>query len=85
MRLSRLPFKIGSLGSVSYTHLDVYKRQLQYGTKEKVIDEAKKLMDVLAPGGGYIFTVAKGITYPNDGTPENVRALYEFVESYGKY
>ena len=50
-----------------------------------VIDEAKKLMDVLAPGGGYIFTVAKGITYPNDGTPENVRALYEFVESYGKY
>ncbi len=42
-------------------------------------------MDVLAPGGGYIFTVAKGITYPNDGTPENVRALYEFVESYGKY
>lgn len=58
---------------------------LQYGTKEKVIDEAKKLMDVLAPGGGYIFTVAKGITYPNDGTPENVRALYEFVESYGKY
>ena len=58
---------------------------LQYGTKQAVIDAAKKQMDILAPGGGYIFTVSKGITYPNDGTPENVKALYEFVEEYGKY
>lgn len=58
---------------------------LQYGTKEQVIDAAKKEIDILAPGGGYIFTVSKGITYPNDGKPENVKALYEFVEQYGKY
>ncbi|MEF9918612.1 MAG: uroporphyrinogen decarboxylase family protein [Eubacterium sp.] len=58
---------------------------LQYGTKQAILDEAKKQMDILAPGGGYIFTVSKGITYPNDGTPENVKALYEFVETYGKY
>ena len=58
---------------------------LQYGTKQAVIDAAKKQMDILAPGGGYIFTVSKGITYPNDGTPENVKSLYEFVEEYGKY
>ena len=28
---------ITTFGAVSYTHLDVYKRQMQYGTSEHVI------------------------------------------------
>jgi len=54
---------------------------LHYGTKQQVIDEAKRLIDILAPGGGYIFTTGAG--YDN-AKPENVEAMYETVKTYGK-
>ncbi len=55
---------------------------LNYGTKQEVIDECKRLLDVCAPGGGFIFETAYGMDYAKD---ENVYAMFETVRTYGKY
>ena len=54
---------------------------LHYGTKHEVIDEAKRLIDILAPGGGYIFSTGAGY---DRAKPENVEAMFETVRTYGK-
>jgi len=54
---------------------------LHYGTKQQVIDEAKRLIDILAPGGGYIFSTGAGF---DQAKPENVEAMFETVRIYGK-
>jgi len=54
---------------------------LHYGTKQQVVDEAKRLIDILAPGGGYIFSTGAGYDHAK---PENVEALFDTVKTYGK-
>jgi hypothetical protein len=54
---------------------------LDHGTKQQVIDEAKRLIDGCAAGGGYIFGTSCGIDYAK---PENVEALVDTVRTYGK-
>ena len=54
---------------------------LHYGTKQQVIDEAKRLIDILAPGGGYIFATGAGFDHAK---PENVEAMFDTVKTYGK-
>jgi len=54
---------------------------LHYGKKEQVIDEAKRLIDICAPGGGFIFETSCGF---DDAKPENVEALIDTVKTYGK-
>ena len=54
---------------------------LHYGTKQQVIDEAKRLIDILAPGGGYIFSTGAGY---DRAKPENVEAMFDTVKTYGK-
>lgn len=55
---------------------------LQYGTREQVIDECKRLLDACAPDGGYIFRLSAGLT---KAKPENVEAMFGTVREYGKY
>jgi hypothetical protein len=52
------------------------------GSRQQVIDEVKRQLDVCAPGGGYIFSFDGTFT---GGKRENVEALYETVKTYGKY
>ena len=54
---------------------------LHYGTKQQVIDEAKRLIDILAPSGGYIFSTGAGY---DQAKPENVDAMFDTVKTYGK-
>ena len=54
---------------------------LDYGTKEQVIDECKRLIDVCAPGGGFIFETSCGMDLAKR---ENVEAMVETVRTYGK-
>jgi len=54
---------------------------LDYGTKEQVIDEAKRLIDACAPGGGFIFETSCGMDLAKR---ENVEALAETVRTCGK-
>ncbi len=51
-----------------------------HGTPEKIRDQVKEYMDVLAPGGGYIFGLSASI---EDAPVKNVEALFEAVELYG--
>ncbi len=55
---------------------------LQYGTKEQIEEETKRLLDICAPGGGYMMSNAISI---DAAKPENLAAWYEANEKYGKY
>ena len=57
-------------------------RLLETGTKEQVVDGVKRLLDICAPGGGYIFDVNDTM---DNCKPENVEAMFDTVKTYGKY
>ena len=55
---------------------------LQFGTKEQVKEEVKRLLDEAMPGGGYIFRTSAGI---DAAKVENVEVMFQTVREYGKY
>jgi len=57
---------------------------LKCGSKQECIDYAKKCFDTFAPGGGYIFMHNKALTCANDVNFDNMRAVYEFANEYGR-
>jgi uroporphyrinogen-III decarboxylase len=55
---------------------------LMFGTPEQVSDKAKEVMDIMCPGGGYMFGTAASV----DQAPRaNMEALFRTIEDYGKY
>ncbi len=58
-------------------------RILPHGTPEEVHQEVKRVIEILAPGGGYM--VASVHTIMNDVPPENVLAMVDAVEEFGYY
>lgn len=58
---------------------------LKTGTEQQCIDKAKELIDILAPGGQYIFALDKNLLKARDINPENLKAVLNFVKEYGKY
>lgn len=55
---------------------------LTQGTKQQVIDEVKHLLDICAPGGGYIFDISDTM---DDCKPENIEAMFDTIKTCGKY
>ncbi|MBQ9979925.1 MAG: hypothetical protein IJP23_02555 [Oscillospiraceae bacterium] len=55
---------------------------LAFGTKEQVVDETRRLLDICAPGGGFIMDCSLAIDNAN---PENMLAWREATEKYGTY
>jgi uroporphyrinogen-III decarboxylase len=53
-----------------------------FGTKEEVIAKTKENIDILAPGGGYIFDLSDTM---EDCKPELVEAMFDTVKTYGVY
>ncbi|WP_035355258.1 uroporphyrinogen decarboxylase family protein [Acetobacterium malicum] len=58
---------------------------LKSGSEEQCIDKAKELVDIFAPGGGYIFSFDKAILRLNDVNADNLKAVFNFVHEYGQY
>ncbi|GAQ24166.1 uroporphyrinogen decarboxylase family protein [Tepidanaerobacter syntrophicus] len=58
---------------------------LKTGTKQQCIDKAKELIDILAPGGNYIFGFDKQALSITDINPENYVAVMEYVLANSKY
>lgn len=56
---------------------------LPYGTTDDVIQEVRRVIQYLAPGGGYLLAAVHTIT---DEVPaENILAMIEAVNVYGRY
>lgn len=55
---------------------------LEFGNKEAVIDRTKQLLDECAPGGGYVFDFDGSLEYAKE---ENIDAMFETLDKYGKY
>ena len=54
-----------------------------YGTVQETIDDCRKTLEIMMPGGGYCFAPTHSL---QDNSPtENVVAMYETAKKYGKY
>jgi uroporphyrinogen-III decarboxylase len=70
-----------ALGGHSCIMGDVPAVMLSYGKPEEVVDYCKNLIDVCAPGGGFIMDTA---TMVDDAKVENIVAMFETTYKYGK-
>jgi uroporphyrinogen-III decarboxylase len=52
------------------------------GTPQEVKEGCRQLIEICAPGGGYILTASASM---NQGNPENLRAMMEAAKEYGVY
>ena len=55
---------------------------LDFGTPQQVEDECRRILDVCAPGGGFIFQPKSSLCLAKR---ENVEAMFRTVHEYGKY
>lgn len=55
---------------------------VRYGTPVQIEEQVKALLDIMAPGGGYLFATGYAL---EDCPEENLEALLMAVEKYGKY
>jgi len=58
---------------------------LKTKSKQECVDEAKRYIDILAPGGKYIFGFDKSALLLDDINLENLCAVAETVRDYGVY
>jgi uroporphyrinogen decarboxylase len=56
---------------------------LKSASPERVRDEVRKIIDIMAPGGGFVFAPVHNIQ--EDVPPENFWAMWEAVMEFGKY
>jgi uroporphyrinogen decarboxylase len=59
------------------------QRVLPFGTPAEVIDEVRRHIDDLAPGGGFVFAAVHNIQA--SVPPENIVAAFDTARSYGRY
>lgn len=70
------------LGDVACIAGNIDTHTLMYGSKEKIIDETRRLLDVCAPGGGYMMSNSLAI----DACPrKNMMIWAEATDQYGRY
>jgi len=56
---------------------------LNHGTPEQVADEVKRIIDIMAPGGGFVFAPVHNIQ--EDVPPANFWAMWDTLQEHGKY
>jgi len=69
--------KLCLYGGLDITHT------LPYGTEEEIINEVKREMEILKPGGGFIFCTSHAIQPDTDLS--KVEIAYKVALMYGKY
>ncbi|TYC83636.1 uroporphyrinogen decarboxylase family protein [Acetobacterium wieringae] len=58
---------------------------LYFKTPQECIDNVKKLVDEVAPGGGFVFTTDKSLLSPTDARPENYKAVTDYIAENTNY
>ncbi len=53
------------------------------GTPQQVSDEIKRILDIMAPGGGFVFAPVHNIQ--DDVSAANFWAMWDTLQEYGKY
>ena len=53
-----------------------------YSFENQIDEQVKETLDIMAPGGGYLFTTGYSL---EDCPEENMDAVLEALEKYGKY
>jgi uroporphyrinogen decarboxylase len=82
-RMSNLPALKRRYGSrLTFCGAVDTHRVLPSGTPEEVRREVARVLEVMAPGGGYL--VASVHTIMDDVPPENIVAMVEAVEAFGR-
>ncbi|MCK5319408.1 MAG: hypothetical protein KAJ55_15965, partial [Anaerolineales bacterium] len=56
---------------------------LPHGTPEQIREEVRRVIENLAPGGGFIAAAVH--TIMNDVPPENILAMVDAIEEFGRY
>ena len=56
--------------------------RMEFGKKEDIAEDVKRLLDVCAPGGGYLFDFNGSL---ENCKPENMELMFETLDKYGKY
>ena len=59
------------------------QQTLPFGTPAEVMEEVRRYVRALAPGGGYIVAPAHNVQ--SDVPPENLVAIRDAIEAYGYY
>ena len=57
------------------------RHMLNRGTPTQVKDQVRHLIDIFAPGGGYVFNTVHNIM--PDVPPDNIEAMFEALDEYG--
>jgi uroporphyrinogen-III decarboxylase len=70
------------LGSTCCISGNVPSSLMVTGSPAEVKEYCRKLIDVCAPGGGFILT---GGAHVDQGNPDNLRAMMEAAKEYGRY
>ncbi len=56
---------------------------LNNGSPEEVSNQVKRIIDILAPGGGFVFAPVHNVQ--DDVSPDNFWAMWDALQEYGKY
>jgi uroporphyrinogen decarboxylase len=59
------------------------QRVLPFGAVADVVEEVRRRIDDLAPGGGFVFAPVHNIQY--DVSAEKITALYDAALEFGRY
>ena len=79
VNMKRAKEKLSGIACIS-GNLSISK--MEFGNRQQIIDDTKYLLDTCAPGGGYIFDFDGWI---ENAKEENLDAMFETLEKYGKY
>ena len=71
-----------TVGQVACICGNLSSQTLAFGTKEDVVEETKRLLDICAPGGGYVMDCSLILDNCNH---DNLRAWHEATLKYGVY
>lgn len=82
MDLKKLKLNFGNVITFWGGGIDT-QSTLNHGTPKQVADEVKRIIDILAPGGGFVFAPVHNIQ--DDVPAENFWAMWDTLQECGKY